>query len=84
MAFINGYKYNNKSNVLEAQNICRINEGLPKANGATLQAVDVQFASLNTPNFWYIVFCEESKILGTPETFEVIQPEFNIHPNSTK
>ena len=81
MAYINGYKYTNKSNALHAQDICRINEGLPKPNGTTLQAVDVQFASLNTPNFWYIVFCEESKILGEPITFEVTQPEFNIHPN---
>ena len=81
MAFINGYKYNNEADALHAQDICRINEGLPKPNGATLQAVDVQFASLNTPIFWYIVFCEESKILGEPIFFEVIQPEFNIHPN---
>ena len=81
MPFINGYKYTNEADALHAQNICRINEGLPKQGGTTLQAVDVQFASLNTPNFWYIVFCEESKILGEPITFEVIQPEFNINPN---
>lgn len=81
MAFINGYKYTNEADALHAQDICRINEGLPKPNGTTLQAVDVQFASLNTPNFWYIVFCDESQILGEPITFEVIQLEFNLHPN---
>jgi hypothetical protein len=81
MVYINGYKYINEDDALHAQNICRINEGLPKANGTTLQAVDVQFTSLNTPNFWYIVFCDESQILGEPTTFEVIQPEFNLHPN---
>ena len=77
MAFINGYKYNNEADALHAQDICRINEGLPKQGGTTLQAVDVQFASLNVPPFWYIVFCEESQILGIPETFDVVQPEFN-------
>ena len=81
MPFINGYKYTNEADALHAQNICRINEGLPKPGGTTLQAVDVQFAGLNLDTFWYIVFCEESKILGEPITFEVIQPEFNIHPN---
>lgn len=79
MAYINGYKYNNEADALHAQDICRINEGLPKPGGTTLQAVDVQFASLNTPNFWYIIFCEESKILGTPETFEVLYPQINLN-----
>lgn len=79
MPYINGYKYNNEADALNAQNICRINEGLPKPGGTTLQAVDVQFASLNTPNFWYIIFCEESKILGEPEIFEVVQREFNLN-----
>lgn len=79
MGFINGYKYTNEVDALQAQNICRINEGLPKPNGTTLQAVDVQFASLNTPNFWYIVFCDESKILGEPTTFEVISPKMNLY-----
>ena len=76
MASINGYKYTNEADALHAQDICRINEGLPKPGGTTLQAVDVQYASLNVPPFWYIVFCEESQILGTPETFDVVQPEF--------
>ncbi len=78
MASINGYKYTNEADALNAQDICRINEGLPKPGGTTLQAVDVQFASLNTPNFWYIIFCEESKILGEPEIFGVVQREFNL------
>lgn len=81
MAFINGYKYTNKADALHAQDICRINEGLPKAGGTTLQAVDVKYTSLNVPNFWYIIFCDESKILGEPTTFEVVQPEYNLHPN---
>lgn len=81
MAFIKGYKYTNEADALHAQDICRINEGLPKPGGTTLQAVDVQFAYLNIPTFWYIVFCKESEILGMPETFEVIQPEFNLNPN---
>ena len=79
MAYIKGYKYTNETDALEAQNICQINEGLPKTNGITLQAVDVQFASLNTPNFWFIVFCEESKILGEPTTFEVLYPQINLN-----
>ena len=79
MAFINGYKYTNEADALHAQNICRINEELPKQGGTTLQAVDVKFASLNTPNFWYIIFCEESKILGEPTTFEVINPQINLN-----
>ena len=79
MLSINGYIYYNQSDALQAQNICRLNEGLPKENGTTLQAVDVQFASLNTLNFWYIVFCKESKILGEPTTFEVLYPQINLN-----
>lgn len=79
MAFINGYKYINEADALHAQDICRINEGLPKQGGTTLQAVDVEFALLNTPNFWYIIFCEESKILGEPEIFEVLYPQINLN-----
>jgi hypothetical protein len=30
MQSINGYKYNNEADALHAQDICRINEGLPK------------------------------------------------------
>lgn len=74
MLSINGYKYTNEADALHAQDICRINEGLPKPGGTTLQAVDVQHASLNVPPFWYIVFCNESQILGTSETFDVVQP----------
>ena len=72
-----GYKYTNETDALHAQDICRINEGLPKPNGRTLQAVDVQYASLNEPPFWYIMFCDESQILGISETFDVVQPELN-------
>lgn len=79
MQSINGYKYTNETDALHAKDICRINEGLPKPGGTTLQAVDVQYADLNVPPFWYIVFCEESQILGTPETFDVVQPDFNLN-----
>jgi len=79
MAYIKGYKYTNKDDALQAQEICRINEGLPKLNAATLQAVDVQYASLNTPPFWFIIYCDESKILGKPINFEVIYPQLNLN-----
>lgn len=79
MAFINGYKYINEADALHAQDICRINEGLPKQGGTTLQAVDVQYASLNNPTFWYIIFCQESEVLGIPEIFEVIHFEINLN-----
>ncbi len=72
MAYIKGYKYTNKDDALHAQDICRINEGLPKSNGVTLQAVDVQFAALNEPPFWYIISCQETNILGDYITFEVV------------
>lgn len=78
MAFINGFKYYEFDLAVNAQNICRINEGLPKENGETLQAVDILFADLNNPKFWYIIFCNESKILGNPINFEVIMPEINL------
>lgn len=81
MAFIKGFKFNHISLAVRAQRICRMNKGFPKQGGNTLQAVDVKEANLNLPPFWYIVFCEESEILGMPETFEVVEPEFNIHPN---
>ena len=79
MAYMNGYKYTNEADALHAQDICRINEGLPKIGGTTLQAVDVQYASLNNPTFWYIIYCQESQVLGIPEIFEVIYHEINLN-----
>jgi hypothetical protein len=47
-------------------------------NDVTKNWVDYQFAELNTPQFWYIVYDETLlPVLGTPIEFTVVYPELN-------
>jgi hypothetical protein len=74
-----GYKYNTEPEAIAARQTAATYMGLPVPNGETLYWVNYQFAELNTPQFWYIVFDESlSAILGTPIEFEVITPPFPI------
>ena len=76
MAFINGYKYTTEQEAIAAREACDTYYGIPVSpDDVTQNWVDYQFAELNTPQFWYIVFDESlTPILGQPTEFEVIQP----------
>ena len=78
MAFIKGYQYPTEQEAINARESVDSYYGIPVAPGDTTQNwVDYQFAELNTPQFWYIVFDESlTPILGTPEEFEVVTPPF--------
>jgi hypothetical protein len=78
MQSINGYKYNTEAEAITARELCDTYYGIPVApDDITQNWVDYQFASLNTPQFWYIVFDDSlTPILGTPSEFEVVTPPF--------
>jgi hypothetical protein len=78
MAFIKGYKYTTKTEVIAAQKQCDTFYGIPKTpKDITQHWIDYNFAELNEPQFWYITFDESLiPILGQPTEFEVIQPPF--------
>lgn len=70
-----GYKYNTEQEAINAREACDTYYGIPVTpDDVTQNWVDYQFAELNTPQFWYIVFDESlTPILGQPTEFEVIQ-----------
>jgi hypothetical protein len=72
-----GYQYTTEQDAINAREACHAYYGIPVApDDVTQNWVDYQFAELNTPQFWYIVFDESlTPILGQPTEFEVIQPE---------
>jgi hypothetical protein len=74
----NGYKYNTEQEAITARELCDTYYGIPVTpDDITQNWVDYQFAELNTPQFWYIVFDESlTPILGTPTQFEVVTPPF--------
>jgi hypothetical protein len=78
MVFIKGYQYNTEQEAINARELCDTYYGIPVSpNDVTQNWVDYQFASLNDPQFWYIVFDESlTPILGTPTEFEVVTPPF--------
>ena len=78
MASINGYQYITEQEAINARELCDAYYGIPVApDDVTHNWVDYQFAELNTPQFWYIVFDESlTPILGTPTEFEVVTPPF--------
>jgi hypothetical protein len=80
MASINGYQYATEQEAITARELCDTYYGIPVApDDITQNWVDYQFAELNTPQFWYIVFDESlAAILGTPIEFEVVTPPFPI------
>lgn len=78
MASINGYQYNTEQDAINAREACDAYYGIPVSpDDVTQNWVDYQFAELNTPQFWYIVFDGSLiPILGQSTTFEVITPLF--------
>jgi hypothetical protein len=76
MAFINGYKYNTEQDAINAREACDSYYGIPVTpDDVTQNWVDYQYAELNEPQFWYIIFDESlTPILGQPTEFEIIQP----------
>ncbi len=80
MQSIKGYQYPTEQEAFIAQQACNGYYHIPVApDDVTQNWVDYQFAELNTPQFWYIVFDESlAPILGTPTEFEVVTPPFPI------
>lgn len=76
MPSIKGYQYNTEQEAITARELCDTYYGIPVSpDDVTQNWVDYQFAELNTPQFWYIVFDESlTPILGTPTEFEVVTP----------
>lgn len=70
---INGYKYTNEQEAIDARKQCADYYGLPVApDDVTQYWVDYETAELDTPIFWYIVFDPSIEmILGEPTEFEV-------------
>jgi hypothetical protein len=79
MASINGYKYTTENQAIAAKLQCNEYYGIPLNPGDVTQNwVDYQFAELNDPQFWYIVYDETLlPVLGIPIDFTVIYPELN-------
>ena len=74
---INGYKYTNEQEAIDARKQCADYYGLPVApEDVTQYWVDYETAELDNPIFWYIVFDESIEmILGEPTEFEVTEQE---------
>lgn len=74
---INGYKYTNEQEAINARKQCADYYGLPVApDDVTQYWVDYETAELDTPIFWYIVFDPSIEmILGEPTDFEVTEQE---------
>jgi hypothetical protein len=74
---IDGYKYTNEQEAIDARKQCADYYGLPKSpEDVTKYWVDYETAELDTPIFWYIVFDESIReILGEPTQFEVTTEE---------
>ena len=75
-----GYKTTTETEAINARELCNAYYGIPVApDDVTQNWVDYQFAELNTPQFWYIVFDESlTPILGQPTEFEVVTAPFPI------
>ena len=73
-----GYIFQTEPEAINARELCDTYYGIPVApDDVTQNWCDYQFAELNTPPFWYIIFDESlTPILGTPIEFEVVTPPF--------
>jgi hypothetical protein len=77
---INGYKYTNEQEAIDARKACADYYGLPVTpEDVTQYWVDYEIANLDTPVFWYIMFDESIReILGEPTEFEVTTEQINL------
>jgi hypothetical protein len=73
---INGYKYTNEQDAINARKACADYYGLPVSpEDVTQYWVDYEIAELDNPIFWYIEFDSSIEmILGEPTDFEVTTP----------
>jgi hypothetical protein len=78
MQSIKGYQYITEQEAINARELCDAYFGIPVApDDVTQNWVDYQFAELNTPPFWYIIYDDSLlPVLGHPTTFEVVTPPF--------
>ena len=69
-----GYQYTTEQEAITARELCDAYYGIPVSpDDVTQNWVDYQFAELNTPQFWYIVYNDSLlPILGIPIEFEVV------------
>lgn len=76
MALINGYKYTNEQDAINAREQVDTYYGIPVSpDDVTQNWVDYQTAELDTPIFWYIIFDESLRVvLGEPSIFDVTIP----------
>ena len=74
---INGYKYTNEQDAIDAREQCDAYYGIPVIpEDITQNWVDYETAELDSPIFWYIVFDTSIEmILGEPTDFEVTEQE---------
>ena len=78
MAFINGYQYITEEEAQNAVNLTNSYYGIPViSTDITQNWCSYNYASLNTPTFWYITFDDSLLVvLGEPTIFEVVLPTF--------
>jgi hypothetical protein len=76
---LNGYKYDIEQDAIDAREACDAYYGIPVApDDVTQNWVDYQFAELNNPQFWYIVYDDSLlTVLGEPTEFEVNDSPFS-------
>jgi hypothetical protein len=76
MALINGYKYTNEQDAINAREQVDAYYGIPVSpDDVTQHWVDYQTSDLDNPIFYYIIFDESLRVvLGEPSTFEVTTP----------
>ena len=73
-----GYQYSTKQEAINDRESCDAYYGIPVApDDVTQNWVEYQFAELNTPQFWYIIYDDSLiPILGTPTELEIITPPY--------
>jgi hypothetical protein len=74
-----GYIFTTEPEAIAAQSACDTYYGIPvHPDDVTQHWCGYNFAELNDPQFWYIIYHESLlPVLGEPTDFEVIYPEFN-------
>lgn len=78
MQYIKGYQYITEQEAINAQALCNSYYGIPVSpDDITQNWVNYNFANLNNPTFYYIVFDDSLlPVLGQPTDFEVVYPPF--------
>jgi len=75
---INGYQYIIEQDATNAREACDAYYGIPTTpDSVTQNWVEYQYAELNTPPFWYIIYDQSLEvILGQPQTLNIITLPF--------